>query len=60
MLPKSLLVTRYWLLDWIGNALFDALRQNRTQKISYGRSFCFCAKAQKQNERPKIFFGTRF
>jgi hypothetical protein len=28
-------------------SLFAALRQNRTQKIAYGRSFIFAPKAQK-------------
>jgi hypothetical protein len=44
----------------MGYSLFNALRQNRTQKISLWTFIYFCAFGAKINERPKIFFGTRF
>jgi hypothetical protein len=42
----------------IGHALFAALRQNRTQKISFGRSSFFAPKAQKKMNVRRCFLDT--
>jgi hypothetical protein len=47
VVPKKCVIFTDVTHTWILYSLFAALRQNRTRKISYGRSFIFALSAQK-------------